>query len=64
MEVVTDRADREGRKCYLESSKKVPNVEIYRKMGFEVVREIECRDEGDVCMVCFFSFFLSSFLSY
>jgi GNAT superfamily N-acetyltransferase len=50
-QVVTDRADREGIKCYLESSKWIPNIQIYRKMGFELVREIECEDEGDMCKV-------------
>ena len=38
-------------KCYLESSKAVPNVEIYRRMGFEMVKELNCVDEGDVCTV-------------
>jgi ribosomal protein S18 acetylase RimI-like enzyme len=51
-EIVTERADQEGVKCYLESSKSVPNVEIYQKMGFELVRKMECKDEGDVCQVC------------
>lgn len=59
-EVVTERADREGMRCYLESSKKVPNVEIYARMGFEMCLEMECKDgnrDGDSCMVCFlFSF--------
>ncbi|BDD59701.1 hypothetical protein MAP00_004894 [Monascus purpureus] len=50
-EVVTDRADREGVKCYLESSKDVPNVEIYKRMGFEMVKVMECRDGDDVCML-------------
>lgn len=50
-EAVTRRADREGVKCYLESSKKVPNVGIYERMGFEMRREMECRDGEDVCML-------------
>lgn len=50
-EAVTDRADQEGVKCYLESSRNVPNVQIYEKMGFEMRREMECRDGEDVCMV-------------
>jgi hypothetical protein len=37
--------------CYLESSKGYPNVGIYEKMGFELVKEIECVDGGDVCKV-------------
>ncbi|KAL2005498.1 hypothetical protein VTN00DRAFT_2709 [Thermoascus crustaceus] len=48
-EVVTDQADKEGVKCYLESSKMVPNVEIYRKMGFEVMRAMDCVDGEDSC---------------
>lgn len=58
--VVTERADREGFKCYLESSKSVPNVEIYRRMGFEMRMEMECRDGEDTCMVCLL-FVISSF---
>jgi GNAT superfamily N-acetyltransferase len=49
---VLEVADREGRKCYLESSKNVPNVQIYERMGFEMRREMECRDGDDACMVC------------
>lgn len=51
-EVVTKRADEEGMKCYLESSKRVPNVAIYERMGFEMKKVMECRDGEDVCMVC------------
>ncbi|KAA8651906.1 hypothetical protein EYZ11_007356 [Aspergillus tanneri] len=50
-EVVTDRADREGVKSYLESSRNVPNVQIYEKMGFEMKMEMECRDGDDICML-------------
>ncbi|KAJ5578176.1 uncharacterized protein N7459_007140 [Penicillium hispanicum] len=50
-EAVTDRADREGVKCYLESSKSVPNVQIYERMGFEMSMEMECRDGEDACML-------------
>lgn len=53
-EAVTKMADREGVKCYLESSKNVPNVKIYERMGFEMRKEMECRDGEDACMVCFF----------
>ncbi len=49
MQVVTDRADREGRKCYLESSRKEPNVAIYERMGFKLVRRMTCEDEGERC---------------
>lgn len=48
---VTERADKEGIKCYLESSKNVPNVEIYERMGFALSKEMECRDGDDACMV-------------
>ncbi|KAB8200238.1 acyl-CoA N-acyltransferase [Aspergillus parasiticus] len=48
---VTDIADREGVKCYLESSRNVPNVQIYEKMGFRMKKEMECRDGEDVCML-------------
>lgn len=50
-EVVTDRADREGVKCYLESSKSEPNVRIYEKLGFRMVKTMDCEDAGDVCRV-------------
>ncbi|PWY77365.1 acetyltransferase, GNAT family [Aspergillus heteromorphus CBS 117.55] len=50
-EAVTERADREGVRCYLESSRDVPNVSIYEKLGFEMRMEMECRDGGDVCML-------------
>lgn len=51
-EAVTKKADSEGKKCYLESSKSVPNVAIYERMGFEMRKEMECRDGEDACMVC------------
>ncbi|KAJ5166905.1 Acyl-CoA N-acyltransferase [Penicillium canariense] len=50
-EAVTKRADAEGVKCYLESSKSVPNVQIYERMGFEMRKEMECRDGEDACML-------------
>ncbi|KAJ5620658.1 hypothetical protein N7510_004642 [Penicillium lagena] len=50
-EAVTRKADEEGRKCYLESSKNVPNVQIYERMGFHMSMEMECRDGEDVCML-------------
>jgi GNAT superfamily N-acetyltransferase len=55
-EHVTKLADEEGIKCYLESSKNSPNVEIYNKMGFEMVKIMECKDEDDACMVWRLSF--------
>lgn len=51
VEVVTERADEEGMPCYLESSKGMPNLRIYEKLGFEMAREIECVDGKDVCTV-------------
>lgn len=44
---VTKRADAEGQKCYLESSRDVPNMKIYEAMGFHFVKEMECLDESD-----------------
>ncbi|KAL4873682.1 hypothetical protein BDV12DRAFT_51573 [Aspergillus spectabilis] len=58
-EEVTRVADKEGRRCYLESSRNQPNVGIYERLGFEMRKVMECRDEegaGDVCMVCTCSF--------
>lgn len=47
-EVVTKRADSEGRRCYLESSKSEPNVQIYEKMGFDLRKKMVCiSEEGD-----------------
>ncbi|EME47509.1 hypothetical protein DOTSEDRAFT_41907 [Dothistroma septosporum NZE10] len=44
---VTDQADAEGRKCYLESSRAEPNMAIYERMGFQLAKEMTCDDEGD-----------------
>lgn len=44
---VTKQADAEGRKCYLESSRAEPNMAIYEKMGFRLVREMVCDDDDD-----------------
>ncbi|KAI9788655.1 MAG: hypothetical protein M1835_002160 [Candelina submexicana] len=46
---ITARADREGMKCYLESSKEEPNIKIYERMGFQFCKELECDDDGVVC---------------
>ena len=46
MNVVLDKADAEGRKSYLESSRFTPNCQIYETMGFQLVREMKCKD-GD-----------------
>ncbi|SLM36431.1 gnat family protein [Lasallia pustulata] len=48
---VTDRADAEGRRCYLESSRDEPNVKIYEKLGFKMIKEMECDDDGEACKV-------------
>ncbi|KAG2165773.1 hypothetical protein VTO58DRAFT_108622 [Aureobasidium pullulans] len=45
--VVMRQADVEGRKYYLESSRAEPNMAIYRKMGFELAKEMKCDDQGD-----------------
>ena len=50
-DAVTDRADNEGRKCYLESSRDEPNIKIYERLGFKIVKGMECDDEGEVCKV-------------
>ncbi|KAK5094539.1 hypothetical protein LTR70_004076 [Exophiala xenobiotica] len=41
-EVVMSKADNEGRRCYLESSRLEPNVRIYEKMGFVVSKKMRC----------------------
>jgi GNAT superfamily N-acetyltransferase len=46
---VTKRADQEGKKCYLESSRDVPNMKIYEAMGFHFVQQMDCKDGGDIC---------------
>ncbi|KAF2742048.1 acetyltransferas-like protein, partial [Sporormia fimetaria CBS 119925] len=57
MEEVLRRADEEGVGCYLESSRREPNVGIYEKLGFRLVKEMVCSegewDEGVTlfCMV-------------
>ncbi|KAM5444055.1 hypothetical protein McanCB56680_006858 [Microsporum canis] len=45
--VVTQQADEEGMKCYLESSKQVPNIQIYERFGFELIRDLVCHDNGE-----------------
>ena len=45
--MVTDLADDEGKRCYLESSRAEPNMAIYERMGFELKKEMVCNDEGD-----------------
>jgi predicted GNAT family acetyltransferase len=56
MEEVLGRADREGVWCYLESSRREPNVAIYEKFGFELVKEMQCGDgseeEGKISLFC------------
>ena len=51
MQAVLEKADKEGKRCYLESSRREPNVEIYEKFGFKLVREMLCEDEGDGVML-------------
>lgn len=52
MEEVLAQADKEGVWCYLESSRREPNVSIYRKFGFKLVKEMECRDGEGENAVC------------
>jgi len=47
MEEVLQQADKEGIWCYLESSRNVPNVAIYEKFGFKLVKEMECKEGED-----------------
>ncbi|WAO95585.1 N-acetyltransferase domain-containing protein [Fusarium falciforme] len=47
MKAVTDQADAENMKCYLESSRDVPNVAIYGRWGFKFQKEMICDDDGD-----------------
>jgi ribosomal protein S18 acetylase RimI-like enzyme len=46
---VTKMADASGLRCYLESSRDVPNMKIYEAMGFYFVKQMECDDGGDIC---------------
>jgi predicted N-acetyltransferase YhbS len=46
---VTKLADEEGKRCYLESSRDVPNRKIYEAMGFHFVKQMDCDDDGEVC---------------
>ena len=40
-----ERADEEGVRCYLESSRWEPNTAVYGKMGFRCVLGMRCEDE-------------------
>lgn len=51
MDVVIEQVDREGMPCYLESSKDVPNVQIYQRLGFKLMRDMDCDDDGVNCKV-------------
>lgn len=46
---VTKIADAEGKRCYLESSRDVPNMKIYENFGFHFVKKMVCEDEGETC---------------
>lgn len=46
---VTRLADEEGKRCYLESSRDVPNMKIYEAMGFHFVEQMDCDDNGEIC---------------
>lgn len=47
MKAVSDQADAENMKCYLESSRDVPNIAIYERWGFKFEKEMICDDDGD-----------------
>ncbi|EZG06930.1 hypothetical protein H106_03661 [Trichophyton rubrum CBS 735.88] len=47
--IVTQQADEEGINCYLESSKQVPNIQIYERFGFKLIRDMVCDDNGETC---------------
>lgn len=51
MRAVLEEADQKGMRCYLESSRRDPNVKIYERFGFELVKEMECNDNGDAIML-------------
>ncbi|EGD88925.2 hypothetical protein H112_03842 [Trichophyton rubrum D6] len=53
--IVTQQADEEGINCYLESSKQVPNIQIYERFGFKLIRDMVCDDNGETCKVSTFS---------
>lgn len=57
---VTRMADKEGRRCYLESSRDVPNIKIYESMGFRFVKQMDCDDNGEIiklyCMWVYISY--------
>jgi GNAT superfamily N-acetyltransferase len=47
MKAVTDDADAKNMRCYLESSRDVPNIAIYGRLGFKFQKEMVCDDDGD-----------------
>jgi len=47
MNVIAEKADAENMKCYLESSRDVPNVAIYGRWGFRFQEKMVCDDDGD-----------------
>ena len=47
MKQVIDEADTHNMKCYLESSRDDPNIAIYGRWGFRLIKEMVCDDEGD-----------------
>ena len=51
MEATLAMADRDGRKCYIESSRREPNVPIYERFGFKLVRDMVCDDNGKAIML-------------
>ena len=51
VQVVTDQADAESMPCYLESSKAVPNIQIYERLGFKLATKLECHDASQKCIL-------------
>ena len=47
MQAVTQEADANNMRCYLESSRGVPNIAIYGRWGFKLIKEMICDDGGD-----------------
>ena len=45
------QADENGMSCYLERSKFTPNVAIYGRLGFRLIKEMTLDDHEDTCSV-------------
>jgi len=47
-----NKADRDGKKCYLNTAQYEPNVAIYERLGFKVGKFAEVRVDVDSIEVC------------